>query len=77
MNPRYEPKTPLQTLGYLAEECGEVLAALGKTIRWGLDSYNPELPEDQRELNRDWLERELTDLDGAIHRVRKLLRDTK
>ena len=32
MNPRYEPKTLKQKLGYLVEEAGEVLAAAGK--RW-------------------------------------------
>lgn len=30
-------------LGKAIEEAGEFLAALGKTQRWGLASYNPEL----------------------------------
>jgi NTP pyrophosphatase (non-canonical NTP hydrolase) len=63
---KYYPKTDVQKLGYLAEECGEVLAAVGKTIRWGLDSYNPELPETERETNRQWILRELQDLKTAI-----------
>jgi len=48
MKPQYEPKTTEQALGYLVEECGEVLAAVGKTQRWGLESTNPELLPEQR-----------------------------
>lgn len=76
MKPQYEPKTTEQILGYLAEEAGEVLAAAGKTLRWGLRSTNPELrPGDPLygETNAQWLTRELRDLDGAISRVRRLL----
>lgn len=72
--PEYEPKTAEQKLGYLIEECGEVLAAAGKTVRWGLDSYNPELNMEDRETNRDWLLRELADLKAAIERVEPVLR---
>lgn len=63
----YRPRTVGAKLGYLVEECGEVLAAVGKTQRWGLDSFNPELPEDRRETNRAWLLRELRDLKRAIY----------
>ena len=73
MKPEYEPTTVAETLGYLVEECGEVLAAVGKTQRWGLDSVNPELPPAEQETNRDWILRELRDLAGAIHRVRRIL----
>lgn len=68
INPRYTPKTLEQKLGYLVEECGEVLQAVGKSQRWGLDSVNPELPVPvgERETNRDWLLRELHDLQRAI-----------
>ena len=71
---KYYPKTQQQKLGYLAEECGEVLAALGKSIRWGLDSYNPELPIYERETNEQWLLRELKDLKGAISIVEASLK---
>lgn len=70
---KYEPKTMEQRLGYLVEECGEVLAAAGKSLRWGLESVNPELPVPQQEKNRDWLLREMTDLEQAILRVRVAL----
>ena len=75
MNPdhKYYPKTIIQKLGYLVEECGEVQAAVGKTIRWGLDSYNPDLPEKEREPNRDWILREIKDLEQAIKIVKKEL----
>lgn len=63
---RYYPKTTEQKLGYLAEEAGEVLAAVGKSQRWGLESSNPELPPEKQETNRQWLLRELQDLKGAI-----------
>ena len=73
MNPRYEPKTDAQKLGYLIEESGEVLAAAGKSVRWGLDSCNPELPVNERESNADWLLREIADLERAIGYVREML----
>jgi len=57
-------------LGHLIEECGEVLAAAGKTVRFGLNSVNPELPPAQQETNADWLIRELDDLEDTIARLR-------
>lgn len=61
---RWYPKTLEQKLGYLVEECGEVLAAVGKAQRWGLDSVNPlaAVPE----TNRAWILREMQDLKQAI-----------
>lgn len=73
-NPRYRPRTRQQKLGYLIEECGEVMAATGKTLRWGLESTNPELPPEQQETNRDWLLRELDDLELAIRYVQALVK---
>ena len=73
MKPEYEPRTTMAALGYLVEECGEVPAAAEKTIRWGLNSTNPELPPEQQEINEAWLRREMKDLTGAIRRMRKFL----
>lgn len=70
--PSYEPKSDQQKLAYLIEECGEVLAAAGKSLRWGLNSWNPEIPQPS-ELNRQWLSRELLDLEAAIKRVKEIL----
>lgn len=69
MKPEYAPISIEQKLGYLVEECGEVLAAVGKTQRWGLNSYNPE-PGASRETNREWILRELDDLENACAIVR-------
>jgi len=66
MKPQYEPKTREQFYGYLIEECGEVLHAAGKTLRWGEVSVNPELSPGEQESNLVWLKRELCDLRGAI-----------
>jgi hypothetical protein len=60
-------------LAQLAEEAGEVVAAVGKTLRFGLDSDNPELPDGIREKNRVWLKRELEDLKKAIAKVEEFL----
>jgi NTP pyrophosphatase (non-canonical NTP hydrolase) len=72
MKSEYAPITIDQKLGYLVEECGEVLAAVGKTQRWGLNSFNPE-PGASRETNREWILRELDDLENACHLVRSAL----
>jgi NTP pyrophosphatase (non-canonical NTP hydrolase) len=74
MKPEYEPKTNMQRLGYVVEECGEVLQAIGKTIRWGLESVNPELPPEQQESNAAWILRELDDLSGAIDRLKSAIK---
>lgn len=72
-DPKYiRPGVPF-ALAHVVEECGEVLAAAGKCQRWGMDSVNPELPPEDQETNRDWLSRELDDLEGAIARLRKEL----
>ena len=56
-------------LAHVVEECGEVLAAAGKTQRWGPWSVNPLLPTEQQETNVAWLWRELEDLKLAISRL--------
>jgi NTP pyrophosphatase (non-canonical NTP hydrolase) len=67
--PEYQPCTPHQRLAYLIEECGEVLAAAGKSMRWGYAAANPELPDEAQETNAAWLRRELADLQYAISLV--------
>ena len=57
-------------LGHLIEECGETLAAAGKTVRFGWSCVNPELPADEQESNIVWLKREMDDLQGAMDRMR-------
>lgn len=60
-------------LAHVVEECGEVLAAAGKTQRWGLSSVDPTLPKEQQETNEAWLRRELADLQEAIPRLLEAL----
>jgi len=45
---------------------GKTLAAVGKTLRWGLDSVNPDLPVKDQEENGDWVLRELKWLKRTI-----------
>ncbi|HEX3163585.1 MAG TPA: hypothetical protein VHQ92_13490 [Pseudolabrys sp.] len=60
-------------LAHVVEECGEVLAAAGKTQRWGWFSVNPLLPRDRQETNLRWLVRELGDLKEAIARLEETI----
>ncbi len=65
-NPKYLRGGYSFAVGRLVEELGELQAALGKTLRWGPESYNPELPEGDREANEDWVRREIEDVRSAI-----------
>ena len=57
-------------LGRFIEECGEALAAAGKTVRFGWSGYNP-LKGVCSERNEEWLQREIADLEIAIARLKK------
>lgn len=70
-NPKYMRPGFDFALGKAVEEAGEFLAAAGKTLRWGLDSFNPELPKAQRETNEAWMRREMADLRGALDNLDK------
>jgi hypothetical protein len=69
MNPKYLRQGFAFALAHAVEEAGEFLAAAGKTLRWGKESVNPELPEAEQETNGVWLGRELADLQGALGRL--------
>lgn len=56
-------------LAHAIEECGEMLAAAGKTQRWGAMSVNPLLPECDKETNLVWLRREMADVRQALDRL--------
>jgi hypothetical protein len=58
-------------VGKSVEEAGEFLAAIGKTLRWGWFSSNPELPADQQERNIEWVRREVDDLRGALDNLER------
>jgi hypothetical protein len=72
---QYVPFTDNEKLAYLVGECAEVIQAIAKAQRFGLDNFNPELPPSERELNRDWILRELIDLERGISYVRGVVDD--
>lgn len=74
---QYIPHSLEQKLGYLMEECGEVMHATGKSIRWGFQGANPEIPEEERITNAQWLLDELNDLKRAISWVENHLEKEK
>lgn len=57
-----------ERLAMLAEECAEVIQAIGKILRHGYDSYHP-LDPDQTP-NRVLLDRELTDVAAVVLAMR-------
>jgi hypothetical protein len=57
-NPEYIRYDYEHSLAHAIEEAGDLIAALGKTSRWGPYSVNPELPPTQQERNIDWVFRE-------------------
>jgi|SRR5581483_6944959 len=72
-DPKYmRPGLPF-AVGKTVEELGELNAALGKTLRWGWDSVNPELPQHQRETNLVWVKREIADVRGALDNLEREL----
>jgi NTP pyrophosphatase (non-canonical NTP hydrolase) len=54
-----------ERLALLAEECGEVIQAVGKIFRHGYESHNPLQGADRR-INRAHLEQELGHLAVAV-----------
>ena len=58
-------------VGKAIEEAGEFLAAVGKTLRWGWDSVNPELPRADQETNANWVKREMKDLRDALDNLER------
>lgn len=72
----------VEEAGEMMKDLGDLLAAIGKTKRWGWQSVNPLIPEDQREMNRDWVRRalaaakpEVADLLQAIERLEATLEE--
>ena len=61
-DPRFFQEGVDAQLSHLVEEMGEALAAAGKSLRWGLESVNPLLPESEQETNLAWLQREMGDV---------------
>lgn len=68
-DPRFLQDGFEKRLAHFIEECGEALAAAGKTQRWGAHSVNPLLPPCEQEANITWLRREIEDVKLAIERL--------
>ena len=65
-NPKYMRGGLDFARGKAIEELGELQAALGKSLRWGWMSTNPELPRKDQETNADWVRREMADVRQAL-----------
>lgn len=74
-DPRFLQEGFDKQLSHAIEECGEFLAAAGKTQRWGIYSVNPLLPENKQELNINWLYRELNDVLEVLDRLKHTIED--
>lgn len=66
IKPEYVPQTLTQKMGYLIEEAGELQSAIGSALRWGLNSFNPEIPKEERVTNRQWILDEIHDVERGI-----------
>jgi hypothetical protein len=61
-------------MGKAVEEAGEFIAAMGKTMRWDWESFNPEIPEAERETNLAWVRREMADVRNAFDNLEKYMK---
>jgi len=59
--------------GKAVEELGELQAALGKSLRWGWTSSNPELPVGKRVPNVAWVRAEMQDVRDALDNLEREL----
>lgn len=59
--------------GKVIEELGELQAALGKSLRSGWISTNPELPPGERITNAAWVRDEMRDVRGALDNLEREL----
>lgn len=59
--------------GKAIEEMGELQAALGKALRWGWTSVNPELPPGEQVPNVAWVRDEMQDVREALDNLEREL----
>jgi len=72
-NPKYMRPGLAFARGKAIEELGELQAALGKSIRWGWTSANPELPMAERVTNVAWVRSEMQDVRDALDNLAREL----
>jgi hypothetical protein len=75
MKPEYEPKTWDKAMFHAMEEMGEAISICGKTGRFGLFNSNPELPEDEREINFAAILREFNDVRRSLDRAERFIKE--
>lgn len=63
--------------GKAIEELGELQGALGKSIRWGWESYDPTIPAAERITNEEWVRAEMQDVRFALDNLEKELDKAK
>lgn len=66
MNAPFNKLTPAEAerLALVAEECAEIIQIVGKILRHGYESSNPDAPD--KGNNREMLAREIGDLDAVV-----------
>jgi hypothetical protein len=69
VNPKYFRNDFHGILFHVVQEASEVTKEAMKIAMYGLDSFNPELPIEQRETNRHALLREIDDLRHHLDRL--------
>lgn len=72
-NPKYMRPGLDFARGKTIEELGELQAALGKSLRWGWTSANPELPIGDRVTNVAWVRDEMRDVRDALDNLEREL----
>ncbi len=70
MNEEYVKPGLNHALGRVVEEAGELMAALGKTVRFGFFAHDPEKGADG-EKNHEWVRREMADVLYALDALEK------
>jgi hypothetical protein len=71
VNSEHLPTSPEGKYIHLMEECAEVTKVCSKILRFGLDNYHPDRPEDGTNLQK--IRAEMEDLRFAMDRVEELL----
>lgn len=68
-DPRYMRRGLDFARGKMIEECGELCAALGKSLRWGWLSSNPEISDGK--TNSEWVALEMQDVRDALDNLQR------
>ena len=70
---KYQPTGLLSALGAATEKCGDLSHAIGKTLRWGMFNYNPDLPKADQISNRDFMLAKIASLRRSLDLLNAML----